>query len=61
MTEAAFWKDLEARCAAATHVQTLGTHQWAAPHFRRSGERTGESRFAKLPIRDIGFDARPAV
>ena len=60
-TEAAFWEDLEARCAAATAEQTLGIHQWAVLHFRRGGERMPEQKLARLPVRDIGFDARPAV
>jgi 2-polyprenyl-3-methyl-5-hydroxy-6-metoxy-1,4-benzoquinol methylase len=60
-TEAAFWKDLEARCAAATPEQTLGTHQWAVLHFRRGGARVAKQKLAKLPVRDIGFEDRPAV
>ncbi len=60
-TEAAFWKDLEARCATATPEQTLGIHQWAVLHFRRGGERMPEQKLARLPVREIVFDLRRTV
>jgi hypothetical protein len=41
--------------------QTLGTHQPAVLHFRRGGARVAEQKLAKLPVRDIGFQDRPAV
>jgi SAM-dependent methyltransferase len=35
---AAFWRDLDARCAAATPQQLMGTHHWAVLHFRRGAD-----------------------
>jgi 2-polyprenyl-3-methyl-5-hydroxy-6-metoxy-1,4-benzoquinol methylase len=60
-TEESFWKDLEARCTAAMPEQMLGTHQWAVLHFRRGGARVAAQKLAKLPVRDIGFEDRPAL
>ena len=59
MPEAEFWKDLEARCAAATPEQTLGTHQWAVLQFRRGGARLEAVSVAGSEVRDIGFDPMP--
>ena len=55
----AFWADAQARCAAATPQQLMGTHDWALLHFHR-GARGGTVRLAGLEVQAIGC-AAPAV
>jgi 2-polyprenyl-3-methyl-5-hydroxy-6-metoxy-1,4-benzoquinol methylase len=53
----AFWRDLEARCAAASPAQLLGHQDWAVLHYRRGGAPV-EAADAPVPPIPIGFERR---
>ena len=53
---AAFWADVQARCAAATPGQLTGTHDWALLHFRRGADGT-KTRLSSCPVQAIGCSA----
>jgi SAM-dependent methyltransferase len=55
-TPAAFWQDLEARCANATPEQMIGTYDWAVLHFRRGGQRAELGSLAFHEVIEIGYD-----
>jgi 2-polyprenyl-3-methyl-5-hydroxy-6-metoxy-1,4-benzoquinol methylase len=57
-TPAAFWQDLEARCADATPEQMTGTYDWALLHFRRGGARAELGSLASHNVVDIGYEAQ---
>ncbi len=57
---AAFWKDLETRCANATAAQTIGTYEWAVLHFRRGGTRADLASLESCEVMEIGYEA-PAM
>lgn len=57
-TPEAFWKDVEARCAAAPPGAIAGTFDWALLHFRRGGTRFGEA-VDSLSATEIGYDGPP--
>jgi hypothetical protein len=58
---AEFWKDLEARCAAATPEQMVGTFDWAVLHFRRGGARAELAPLEACKVVEIGFETRSAA
>lgn len=60
-TPAAFWQDLEARCADATSAQMTGTYDWAVLHFRRGGARSEWKSLASHKVVDIGYEAQAAI
>ncbi len=53
-----FWKDVEARCAAATPEQLIGTYEWAVLHFRRGGARAELLPLESCAVTEIGFEER---
>lgn len=53
---AAFWADVQARCAAATPQQLTGTHDWALLHFQRGAGAT-RLRLSACPVQAIGWAA----
>ena len=57
---AAFWKDLEARCANAAAEQMTGTYDWAVLHFRRGGARAELGSLQTCEVVEIGYE-RPAT
>ena len=59
-TPAAFWKDLETRCAAATPEQIVGTQDWAVLHFRRGGARAELGPLESSKVVEIGYEAQSA-
>jgi SAM-dependent methyltransferase len=56
LTPAAFWQDLEARCAHATPEQMIGTYDWAVLHFRRGGTRAEVGSLASHEVIEIGYE-----
>lgn len=58
---AVFWKDLEARCAASTADQFVGTHHWAVLQFCRGGVRAEARPLQSRAVTDIGFETAPVV
>ena len=56
-----FWRDVQARCAAATAAQLQGHMHWAVLHFRRGAVRSALPPLAALPVQAIGFLDRPVV
>jgi 2-polyprenyl-3-methyl-5-hydroxy-6-metoxy-1,4-benzoquinol methylase len=59
-TPAAFWKDLEARCANATPEQMIGSYDWAVLHFKRGGKRAELGSLESCEVVDIGYE-EPSV
>ncbi len=57
-TPAEFWKDVEARCAAAPPEDTAATIEWAVLHFRRGGKRSDLGPLASREVTEIGFEER---
>jgi 2-polyprenyl-3-methyl-5-hydroxy-6-metoxy-1,4-benzoquinol methylase len=55
---AAFWKDVEARCAAAPELVT-GTVDWAVLHFRRGGAPDELPPLESSKVVEIGYDGPP--
>ncbi|MDB5579658.1 MAG: hypothetical protein JWR80_4834 [Bradyrhizobium sp.] len=53
LSAAAFWAELEKRCAAVTPEQTLGVQNWAVLHFRRGGQSAAGGAIESLPVREI--------
>jgi SAM-dependent methyltransferase len=51
---AAFWRDVEARCAAAGAAALEGDMLWAVLHFRR-GALPGAPALSALPVLPLGF------
>jgi len=54
-TPAAFWKDVEARCAGASAKDIEGTFNWAVLRFHRGGKRAAAVP-AKVNSLEIGYD-----
>lgn len=52
---AAFWPDVEARCAAAPAQARLGIQDWAVLEFRRGGGRWAPPAEGGLPVTEIGW------
>jgi hypothetical protein len=52
---------LEARCAAATPEQMVGTFDWAVLHFRRGGARAELAPLEACKVVEIGFETRSAA
>lgn len=57
---AAFWSEVEARCAAAAPEQFVGTHHWAVLHFRRAGAAAELPPIESCEAVQIGYEA-PSV
>jgi hypothetical protein len=55
LTPDAFWKDVDARCAAATPDQFGGIRDWAVPHFRRGGAAAELPPLEQLQPEEIGY------
>ena len=58
---AAFWKNLETRCANATPAQIAGVYDWAVLHFRRGGERADVGSLASCEVVEIGYETPSAA
>jgi len=58
---AAIWKEIEARCAAATERELAGTYHWALLHFRRDGEHGMIEPLAGAEAIEIEYEARPPI
>lgn len=56
LTPEDFWKDVEARSAAATPEEFVGTQNWAVLHFRRGGARLDTPTFECGKVVEIGYD-----
>jgi hypothetical protein len=56
-----FWLDLQARCAAATPEQTLGTHRWAVLHFQRGAQTVAPARLGTQAVAEIGYTGPAAA
>jgi hypothetical protein len=53
-----FWRDLEARCAAAKPGDFLAHMDWSVLHFRRDGRPAAlPEDFATLPVRPLAWEA----
>jgi hypothetical protein len=57
MGEAAFWRDLQARCAGQPPERFLGTHHWAVLHFKRGVPQGVLPPLASGAATPIGFQA----
>jgi SAM-dependent methyltransferase len=60
LTPAAFWHDLEARCAAVPAAACLGVQHWAVLHFQRGASGGVPASLRDLPVQDIAFDGPTA-
>ena len=60
LTPDAFWKDLEARSAAAAPKEFVGTQNWAVFHFRRGGTRLEATALERGKVLEIGYDGEGA-
>jgi 2-polyprenyl-3-methyl-5-hydroxy-6-metoxy-1,4-benzoquinol methylase len=58
LSEDAFWRDLQGRCAAARPEQFLGTHRWAVLHFKRGVPQGALPLLADARETAIGFVPR---
>jgi 2-polyprenyl-3-methyl-5-hydroxy-6-metoxy-1,4-benzoquinol methylase len=56
---AAFWREVEARCAAAAPGQIIGTYHWAVLHFRRGGTRAASPPPDMSGVVEIGYHGPP--
>jgi hypothetical protein len=54
-TRDAFWKDVDARCAAATPDQFGGIRDWAVPQFRRGDAAAELPPLEQLQAEEIGY------
>ena len=54
---AAFWAELEARCASASAGPLIGTQDWAVLEFRRGGDRMDPQSLESVEPTEIGCDA----
>lgn len=50
-----FWKDLKARCSAASPEDILGAQDWALLQFKRGGHGIDSARWKPEPPVDIAF------
>jgi ubiquinone/menaquinone biosynthesis C-methylase UbiE len=57
---AAFWRDLHARCAAATPQQMLGTHHWAVLHFQRGTKANRQKALTDGPVTELAYEPAAA-
>jgi 2-polyprenyl-3-methyl-5-hydroxy-6-metoxy-1,4-benzoquinol methylase len=53
---AELWRDVEARCAAATPDRLIGTSYWAVLHFRRGGARAEPPALETLTLRELAYE-----
>lgn len=57
MGEAAFWRDLQARCAGQPPERFMGTHHWAVLHFKRGAPQGALPLLASACPAPIEFQA----
>jgi SAM-dependent methyltransferase len=57
MGEAAFWRDLQARCAGQPPERFMGTHHWAVLHFKRGAPQGALPLLASACPAPIDFQA----
>lgn len=57
MGEAAFWRDLQARCAGQPPERFMGTHHWAVLHFKRGVAQAALPLLASVCPAPLGFQA----
>ena len=57
---AAFWRDVDARCAAATPAALLGTQHWAVLQFKRGAAIGAIPSPGDLTATEIGYEAPAA-
>jgi 2-polyprenyl-3-methyl-5-hydroxy-6-metoxy-1,4-benzoquinol methylase len=57
---AAFWKDVESRCAGATADQLSGVYEWGILHFRKGGAAASPQALAPGKAVGISYQAPPA-
>jgi SAM-dependent methyltransferase len=61
LSEADFWRDLQARCAGLAPERFLGTHRWAVLHFQRGAPQGVLPLLASAGVTAIGFEAQAAA
>jgi ubiquinone/menaquinone biosynthesis C-methylase UbiE len=54
---AAFWSELEARCASAPAALLEGSMHWAVLHFARGAKRAASASVAAQPVMELTFAA----
>jgi SAM-dependent methyltransferase len=56
LTPDAFWRDVEARCAAVPAAACQGVQHWAVLHFQRGAGGGVPESLRDWPVQDIAFD-----
>jgi hypothetical protein len=56
LTPDAFWRDLEARCAAVPAAACQGVQHWAVLHFQRGAGGGVPDSLRDWPVQEIAFD-----
>ncbi len=56
MTTEAFWRDVDARCAAEPAAACLGVQHWALLHFQRGAAASVPASLHELPVHEIAYE-----